>query len=320
MADTSERDKTHELTRKIKALAIDIGFDACGISKVAPLPNERKRLDHWLAKGCHAEMDYMAGNRELRISPAKLLPGARSIISLVASYYPKKEMQADGRYRIARYALGRDYHSVLKRKMKKLMALLQQENSGTISRAFTDSAPVFEKALAVRAGLGWIGKNTCLIRRETGSFIFTSEIITSRELDYDEPFTREYCGTCTRCIDACPTGALSPYSLDARKCISYLTIEYKGKDLPGDMKRQFGERIFGCDTCQEVCPWNRAPAVSRIHEFEPLPVIRELEKPGWKDLTETGFNEKFRGSPLKRLGYNGLKRNIEFVNEYEQKE
>lgn len=301
------------LSEKIKTRAKDIGFYACGISKADYLKEDAGRLSKWLNEGRHAEMKYMENHFEKRSDPRKLLEDAKSVISVLYNYYPSKQFAGQNNYKISKYALGTDYHFVLKRKLKELIACLKNEVPDMKARAFVDSAPVLERAWAVRSGLGWIGKNTCLITKEQGSYFFIGEIITDLELDYNLKTESNHCGTCTRCIEACPTKALEPYSLNSGKCISYLTIEYKGEKIPDKFKGLFHDRMFGCDICQDVCPWNR---FSRSHdepEFKLSDQLLKITKPEWEVMTKEMFNKLFKNSPVKRTGYDGLKRNIEFL-------
>lgn len=304
----------YELTRLVKEAALEEGFLQCGISKAEFLAEDRKRLSEWLEKGYHGEMGYMARNAEKRVDPGKLIENARSVISVIMNYYPGEKPATDDNYKIAKYAYGKDYHKVIRKKLKRIVELLKEKGNSSNSRGFTDSAPVLDRAWAERAGLGWIGKNTCLISPKHGSFLFIGEIITDTELVYDETRVKDFCGGCTKCLEACPTGAIIfPHMLDSTKCISYLTIEYK-KDLPAQLKDKFDNWIFGCDICQDVCPWNRIAKPHQIDEFKPSSLLLSMNRERWENLTEEEFKEMFPNSPVKRTGYEGLKRNIRFLN------
>jgi epoxyqueuosine reductase len=304
----------------IKSEATRLGFLECGISKAEPLQKEAENLKKWLQENRHGEMQWMENYFNKRTDPTQLVEGAKSVISVIYNYYPK-QLQRDDTYRITKYAYGKDYHFVLKSKLKTLLHFIQENLSGEVrGRVFVDSAPVMDKVWAQKSGLGWIGKHTNLLSRRHGSFFVIGEIITDLPLSYDQP-VKDYCGSCTKCLEACPTGSLSlsePYKIDASKCISYFTIEKKG-DLPADMKGKFEDWIFGCDICQDVCPWNLRENPHNEPEFDPHPDLLTLTKPDWEKLTHDHFNEIFRKSAVKRTKYHGLKRNIEFVkdkNEY----
>jgi epoxyqueuosine reductase len=241
--------------------------------------------------------------------------GAKSVISVLFNYFPEQQLPEKSNYKISKYAYGTDYHFVLKKKLKDLIAFIQSEQPDTYARAFVDSAPVLDRAWAARSGLGWIGKNTCLITKEQGSYFFIGEIITDLKLAYDKKMVPNHCGGCTRCIDACPTNALEPHNLDSTKCISYLTIEYKGEQIPEKFKHQFNDWIFGCDICQDVCPWNRLSEIHHEPEFNLSDQLLKITKPEWEELSKEQFNEVFKNSPVKRTGYKGLKRNIQFLKE-----
>ena len=310
--------KAHDkntLALSIKKKALEVGFYACGISQAGYLEADADRLRKWLEKGYHAEMNYMANHFDKRTDPRKLLDNAKSVISVLLNYTPKQFIPENDNYKISSYAYGKDYHFVTKRKLKQLISFIRDEAGEMSARAFVDSAPVLDRAWAARSGLGWIGKNTMLITKERGSFFFIGEIITDLELEYDDRTVANYCGGCTRCIDACPTGALSPYELDASKCISNLTIEYKGDDIPVEFKGKFNDWIFGCDICQQVCPWNRLAEPHQEQEFNPSDELLKMQKTHWENLTETEFQKRFKSSPLKRAKYKGIKRNIYFVKE-----
>lgn len=301
------------LTGLIKSKALEIGFYSCGISEAVYLEKDAPRLKQWLENGYHSEMHYMANHFEKRTDPRKLLENAKSVISVLYNYSPKQKIPEDDNYKISVYAYGQDYHFVLKRKLKDLITFIQKEAGEVNARAFVDSAPVLDRAWAARSGLGWIGKNTMLITKEQGSYFFIGEIITDMELEYDERTVTNYCGGCTRCIDACPTKALTPYYLNANKCISNLTIENKSDQIPDEFKGKFDDWIFGCDICQQVCPWNRLAEPHNEPEFNPSEDLLKMQKSDWENLDKNKFNEVFRSSPLKRANFKGIKRNIGFV-------
>ncbi len=302
----------------LKEKARKLGFDSVGIAKTRFLEEEKQRLIQWLEKGYHGEMDYMERNLEKRLDPRRLVENAKSVIVLSHSYYPKQK-QPVNTYQIAKYAYGKDYHSVLRTKLYRLVAWMQEQIGEFNYRVFTDSAPVLEREWGVEAGLGWRGKNSLLLQPQKGSFFFLAEIILDKEMDYDEPFQTDMCGRCTRCIDACPTQAIIPDErmVDATKCISYWTIEYKGEKLPDELKGKWQDWIFGCDICQDVCPWNKFSIVHNEPEFEPHPRLLEMSKADWENLTEEEFREIFRKSAVKRTKYKGLMRNINFLKDNE---
>ncbi len=307
----------HDLSLLIKSKAAALGFEACGISRAECLREDDARIRQWLELGYQGDMDYLERNREKRANPAELMEGARSVISVLLNYYPEREIPAGNTYRIAKYAYGRDYHELIRDKLKKLIAAVKAVAGECHARAFTDSAPVFDKAWAEKSGLGWIGKNTCLIHPKMGSFVFIGEIITDLELEHDTTRINDLCGGCTRCIDACPTGAIvAPRLLDARKCISYLTIEYRG-ELPEQYREQFNNWIFGCDICQDVCPWNRKSVPTKEAGFAPSEKLAAMTKEKWAGLTRETFEELFRGSAVQRTKFDGLKRNILFLENHD---
>ncbi len=295
----------------IKKEAERLGFLSCGISKADFLESEAPRLEKWLSNNMHGEMQYMENYFDKRLDPRLLVNGAKSVISLLMNYYPS-EFQVEDSYKISKYAYGRDYHGVIKKRMSELTSFIR-ENIGEInSEIFVDSAPVLDKAWAVKSGLGWMGKNTNLISKKTGSFFFIAEIICDLDLEYDT-ITTDHCGSCTACIDACPTQAIEqPYVVNGSKCISYFTIELQNQ-IPSEMKGKFDDWMYGCDVCQDVCPWNR---FSRPHQeplFEPRANLLELTKKDWNDLTKETYNKVFKRSAVKRIKFEGLKKNIEFV-------
>ncbi len=299
------------LAQALKQEARRLGFDACGISKAEPLDEEARRLEAWLKAGFQGTMDWMERHFDKRIDPTKLVEGARSVISVLHNYYqPVAHDPSPETGKISRYAWGDDYHEVLKEKLYQLFAWLEAQVGEVHGRAFVDSAPVMDKAWARRSGLGWIGKNTNLINRRMGSFFFLGELIVDVPLPPDDPIP-DYCGSCTRCIDACPTGALvQPYVLDARRCISYLTIEHRGDDIPPELQEKMGNWIFGCDICQDVCPWNKFKYATNEPRFMPRPGLPDTPLHRWEELDLEAFREKFRKSAVKRAKFEGFKRNV----------
>lgn len=303
-----------EITQFIKQKAIEVGFNAIGISKAQKLVGFDTALDNWLANNYHGEMAYMERNQNKRTDPTLLVEGAKSIISFLISYYPEKK-QTKQVPQISKYAYGTDYHFVLKDKMQELWDFIKELYPDLNGRMFVDSAPVSDKLWAVQAGLGWLGKNACLINREIGSFVFICELIVNIELDYDEPYRSNFCGSCTKCIDACPTQAIvQPGVIDSRKCISYLTIENKTDTIPQKYSGQLENRMFGCDTCQDVCPWNNKPLTTKVKEFLSIPEVFILDEDAWENMGKEDFNRIFKSSPLKRAKYKGIKRNLDFIN------
>ena len=301
-------------TQLIKAESKRLGFLSCGISKAGFLEEEAPRLENWLNQNMHGEMRYMENHFDKRLDPTKLVDGAKSVISLLLNYFPS-ELQNPEAFKISKYAYGQDYHHVIKEKLKELLFFIQTEIGEVSGRAFVDSAPVLDKAWAAKSGLGWIGKNSNLITQKTGSFYFIAELIVDLDLAYDTA-TTDHCGSCTACIDACPTEAIvAPYVVDGSKCISYFTIELKD-NLPQEMKGKFDDWMFGCDVCQDVCPWNR---FSKPHS-EPLlkasPEILKFTKSDWDEITHDTFQQVFKNSALKRSKFEGVLRNINFLKEY----
>ncbi|MBN1474600.1 MAG: tRNA epoxyqueuosine(34) reductase QueG [Syntrophaceae bacterium] len=296
----------------IKEEARRLGFNGCGISRAQALPEEAIHLQTWL--NCHyqASMAYMENHAEKRIDPAKLVLGAESIISVILNYYPAQTQTDPEAPVLSKYAYGKDYHEVIRKKLKRLLQYISSNIAPVCGRAFVDSAPVLEKAWAARAGLGWIGKNTCLISPKTGSFCFIGSLIVDIPLHYDQPIA-DFCGHCTCCIDACPTQAIvAPRMLDAGRCISYLTIENKSP-ISEEFKNRLANRLFGCDICQDVCPWNKKIASNREKDFEPLPELLEMTREDWFNLDEEQYNRIFKNSAVKRVKFAGLKRNIDFI-------
>jgi len=300
-------------TKLIKAESKRLGFLSCGISKAGFLEEEAPRLESWLTKNQHGQMSYMENHFDKRLNPTLLVDNAKSVISLLLNYYPSVEQNKDS-YKISKYAYGQDYHFVIKEKLTELLYTIQSEIGAVSGRAFVDSAPVLDKAWAAKAGLGWLGKNSNLITQKTGSFYFIAELIVDLELDYDYA-TTDHCGTCTACIDACPTEAIvSPYVVDGSKCISYFTIELK-ENLPQEMKGKFNDWMFGCDVCQDVCPWNRFSKPHTEPLFNPNQELVSFSKKDWQEITEDTFKKVFANSAVKRTKLSGLQRNIKFLKE-----
>lgn len=299
----------NKITEIIKKKAVELGFSSCGISQARFLKEEEKKFEDWLNHGYHGSMDYLNKNFDKRLDPRKLVHGSKSVISLTYNYYPPKKLVRKNNFIISKYAYGKDYHKILKKKLRKLFFFMK-ENIGNIEgRVFVDSAPVHERAWAKLSGLGWIGKNSLLINKKMGSYFFIAEIISDLDLEYDSPVS-DMCGKCTRCIDACPTDAITKAQvIDAQKCISYLTIENK-KKIPKELQKNMNGYIFGCDICQEVCPWNRFSKPHNEESFLPNKEIKKYRKKDWIELTEETFNIIFKGSAIKRTKYKGLKRNI----------
>ena len=298
----------------MKQTAAVFGFDYCGIAKAEKLDDEARRLESWLNKGFNGNMAYMNNYFDLRVDPTKLVPGAKSVITLLLNYFPD-EQQKTGVPRVSKYAYGKDYHEVIREKLKNFLKTLQQNIGEINGRGFTDSAPVLERSWAVKSGLGWIGKNGNLITKNQGSFFFIATLITDLELEPDDPFAKDYCGTCTKCIDSCPTEAILPNKvIDGSKCISYFTIELKDMLIPDKMKGKFENNLFGCDICQDVCPWNRFSKPNTETEFTPLNEVLHFSKNDWEELTEESFKVIFKKSPLKRSKFEGIKRNLKFLN------
>ena len=300
-------------SRLIKAEAKRLGFLSCGISEAGFLEDEAPRLEQWLQENRHGEMRYMENHFDKRLDPRLLVPGAKSVVSLLYNYFPSKTQREDT-YKISKYAYGEDYHHVIKRKLRQLLAQIQEEVGAVHGRVFVDSAPVLDKAWAARSGLGWIGKNSNLLTKEVGSYYFIAELILDLELAYDGPVT-DHCGTCTACIDACPTDAIvKPYVVDGSRCISYFTIELKN-ELPSNLGMDFDDWIFGCDICQDVCPWNRFATPHKEADFEPKPELLTNSRRDWEELTEEVFKRVFDQSAVERTKFSGLKRNITYVKD-----
>jgi epoxyqueuosine reductase len=298
-------------TQLIKAEAQRLGFLSCGISKAGFLEQEAPRLENWLNNNMQGQMSYMENHFDKRLNPTLLVDDAKSVISLLLNYYPS-ELQNEDSYKISKYAYGQDYHHVIKEKLRELLHFIQTEIGEVSGRAFVDSAPVLDKAWAVKSGLGWIGKNSNLITQKVGSFYFIAELIIDLELDYDTP-TTDHCGSCTACLDACPTEAIvAPYVVDGSKCISYFTIELKD-NLPQEMKGKFDDWMFGCDVCQDVCPWNRFSKPHNEPLFQTNSDMLNFSKSDWEEITVDTFQKVFKNSAVKRTKYEGLLRNIYFL-------
>ncbi len=302
--------KSHN-TQLLKTKAHQLGFEYCGISKAEFLNEEAPRLEAWLNQGKQGSMHWMENHFDKRLDPRLLVDGAKSVVSLLLNYYPERELE-NADYKISKYAYGRDYHTVIKDKLKELIDFLKKEIGDVNGRAFVDSAPVMDKVWAKKSGLGWVGKNTNLINRDKGSFFFIAELILDIELEYDGPI-KDYCGSCTRCIDACPTDALqTPYTIDGSKCISYLTIELK-ENIPEEFKGKMDNWIFGCDVCQDVCPWNSFSKRNQHMEFKPNEELVAMRNKDWEEMTEEAFGPLFKDSAIKRSKYKGIRRNITFI-------
>lgn len=289
------------------------GFSNVRFAKAEFMDKEAKRLEMWLNQGKHGTMSYMGNHFDLRVDPTKLVEGAKTVISFTYNYFPKDEQLSSGKYKIARYAYGKDYHKIIRKKLQNILYNIR-ENYGSIQgRPFVDSAPILERDWARRSGVGWVGKNTLLISKSKGSYFFLCQLIVDIKITPDLPIN-DYCGTCTRCIDACPTDAIDAkgYSLDSRKCISYATIELK-EDIPKIFETKMEDWMYGCDICQEVCPWNRFSSAHDETRFEPKQALLEMEDKDWEDLTELKFDSLFEGSAIRRTKYTGLKRNIQFL-------
>jgi epoxyqueuosine reductase len=297
----------------IKSEAKKLGFMFCGVSKAEFLKEEAPRLEEWLKKGMHGEMQYMENYFDKRLDPRLLVDGAKSVISLGLNYFTDKEQADLLGPKISKYAYGADYHQVIKEKLKQLLQVINEKIGEVNGRAFVDSAPVLDKAWAKKAGLGWVGKNTNLISKKVGSFFFLAELIVDLELEYDIEPTPDHCGTCTNCIDACPTEAIvAPYIVDGSRCISYLTIELKN-EIPQEFKGKMDNWMFGCDVCQDVCPWNKFSVLHHEPAFTPHPDLLHLTGKDWEDITEDVFKKVFKNSAVKRTKFSGLKRNIAFL-------
>ena len=297
----------------IKQLASEFGFNFCGIAQATKLDDDARRLELWLNKGMHGNMQYMERYFDLRIDPRQLVPGAKSVITLLLNYFPN-DKQDPGTPKISKYAFGKDYHEVIREKLNKLIESIKINVGEIQGRGFVDSAPVLERTWAQRSGLGWVGKNGNLINKQMGSFFFIATLITDLDLEPDESFAKDYCGTCTRCIDACPTDAILPGKIvDGSKCISYFTIELKDMLIPNEMKGKFENWTFGCDICQDVCPWNRFSKPTNEIEFTPIPGILNISTKEWEAMTEEKFKSIFKHSALNRSKLKGIQRNLKFL-------
>lgn len=311
---------TEDIIRQNRSVAIknkasELGFEFCGISRAEFLEPEAPRLEEWLNRNYHGQMAWMANHFDMRLDPRKLMEGARSVVSVLLNYYPEERLpEGPEDYKLSKYAYGKDYHFVLKHKLKELLKFIQSEIGEVQGRAFVDSAPVMDKVWAAKSGLGWVGKHSNLLNRDMGSFFFIGELILDIDLTPDGPIA-DYCGTCTRCVDACPTDAITePYVVDGSKCISYFTIELK-EAIPNEVKGKFENWVFGCDICQDVCPWNRFSKPHTTPEFSLPAGLKSFTKNDWEEITEEVFKEVFRGSPVKRTKLEGLKRNLAFLRE-----
>jgi len=301
-------------TQFIKSTAHELGFSFCGISKAEFLNEEAPKMEEWLRRGYQGKMSYLENYFDKRLDPILLVPGARSVISLLYNYYPKKDLALNDEFKIAKYAYGEDYHFEGKEKLRQFIGRIQQHIGDVQGRAFVDSAPVMERAWAKKGGVGWVGKNSLLLNREMGSFFFLAELIVDLELEYDGP-VKDYCGTCTACMDACPTDAIpEPYVVDGSKCISYFTIELK-EAIPLEVKGKFENWIFGCDICQDVCPWNKFSKPHQEPRFEPHPDLEKMTGEELTEITDLVFQKLFKKSAVKRPALEGLRRNIAFVTE-----
>lgn len=304
-------------TKRVREEALRLGFDACGFAKAGRLETEERRLEEWLSQGRHGTMSWMENYLDKRVDPTKLVPGSKSVVSVIGSYFHpdhKRQQRQVGQPKIAKYAQGRDYHKVYKKKLKKLFAFTEELLGGLNGRVFVDSAPVLDKAWAVRAGLGWIGKNSNLLNRNIGSFCFIGEMIIDAEFLYSTQVT-DHCGSCTRCIDACPTNAIhEPYRVDGSRCISYHTIELK-EQIPEEYRGRLGEWMYGCDICQDVCPWNRDAKYTQMEDLHPRDKILDHDIDFWKELDNEQYDALFEGSAMRRAKFEKYKDNVAAVAE-----
>jgi epoxyqueuosine reductase len=302
-------------TELIKREAKRLGFMQCGIAAATELTEDAKRLESWLNKGFQGKMGYMERNFDLRIDPRKLVPEAKSVITLLLNYFPEEKQETDAP-KIAKYAFGIDYHFVIREKLNELIDFIRQHIGEVAGRGFVDSAPVLERSWAERSGLGWVGKNANLLNKQSGSFFFIATLICDLQLDYDSPFATDHCGTCTRCIDACPTDAIvGPTVIDGSKCISYLTIELKDELIPAELQPKMEGWAFGCDICQDVCPWNRFSKPNTENHFIPIPQVLNLSLKEWEEISEINFKQYFKQSPIARTKWKGMMRNIKAIKQ-----
>jgi len=301
------------MSELIKSEAKKLGFFDCGISPAGHLAEDEKRVEVWLEENNHGEMSWMERNKEKRYNPAKLVEGSKSVITVLYNYFPTEKLPEKDNYKISKYAYGKDYHTVLKDKLYELLGTIEEKTGKRKARVFVDSGPVLDRAWAHKSGLGFVGKNTMLINRMGGSFFFIGHIILDLELSYENNAAeKNFCGSCTLCLRACPTDALEPFKLDARKCISYLTIENRS-EIPNRFSGKMNDWIFGCDICQDVCPWNRDAKPHTESQFETPDALKDMRKNDWDKMTEEQFNNLFTQSALQRTGFKGLKRSIRFV-------
>lgn len=301
-------------THLIKKTAKSLGFDYCGIAQSEPLDEDARRLELWLSKGMHGGMKYMENYFDMRIDPSKLVPNAKSVITVLKNYYPEQLINTE--YKISKYAYGEDYHTVIRDKLNSLISTMQLEIGSFAGRGFVDSAPVLERTWAKKSGLGWIGKNGNLITPKAGSFFFIATLITDLDLLYDNPFANDFCGTCNKCVESCPTEAILPdKTINGSKCISYFTIELKEEIIPEEQKGKFNNWMFGCDICQDVCPWNRFSQPNKEDAFKPIPEILNISALEWEKYSEEGFKKVFKKSAIKRAKLKGIQRNIRFIKD-----
>lgn len=298
----------------VREEALRLGFDGCGFSRAAPLEADGVRLQNWLSKGHHAGMHYMANHFDKRVDPTKLVEGTLTVVSVILNYFPSQRQHDSHAPVLSAYAYGRDYHKVVRKKLTHLLNFMQATMGPVTGRAFVDSAPILDRAWAARAGLGWIGRNSCLISPRIGSFFFIGTLLVDVALDEDRPI-RDFCGDCNRCVRACPTSAITAErTIDANRCLSYLTIEHRGA-IDDSFRKNFSNRVFGCDICQDVCPWNRKAPVHTVQEFEPAPGLLEMTRDEWSALDREKFDLLFNGSAVKRTKYEGIRRNLDFMTD-----
>ena len=299
----------------IKSLSKTLGFDHCGIAKAIFLDEDAKRLEKWLLQGHHGSMKYMENYFDLRTNPSKLVPGAKSVITLIKNYFPTQEQNKESP-KISKYAFGKDYHTVIKNKLHEFIHELKTLIGDFTGRGFVDSAPILERTWAQRSGLGWIGKNGNLITKHSGSFFFIATLIVDIDLEHDDPFVKDFCGNCTKCIDECPTDAILPNKvINGSQCISYFTIELKEQLIPNNVEGKFDHWMFGCDVCQDVCPWNRFSKPHTEIQFTALPEVLNFTTQQWEELSEERFKEIFKDSPIKRTKFRGIQRNLKFIKD-----